>query len=1225
MHIKNTFKKLATAAICLALSLPVIGTITEIGPPVVYADEAESNITDSDEVQTVVITEPTATQRAVSKIKNLFSGTNLASDGSTNSVDKFEVKLENASSFDYKNGKYSITPEEDRKDYLQPTYSINFSLSGSEPWGVGSIELRIPAKLFYDRDGNYSPADDNKQNYTTTSFSLPESPATSNKTSFNYRYDSNAEEYVISNYESIPAATQVTFSLPYLSNIYASTVKSGSKSDDFSAKLTANSIQKSASAPGIYTYTDTKYVYCSLFLESKSLSFPSGWDSAYNTVSGKYLYVVYGMYAATTHSSTQAYKETLSIAPSNGGVVLGYKSTPYNTKTFGPSTSPIQVEQKSGVSYCRANNMYALVAYPVSNYTDGHSYTITATMTASLVGYDTSKDTISNPHSLQYSYIAFSAPPGNNKLEKEAESDSVDEHTVYVKDASGNYNHVEYGMLPALKAGLNATQSWSSFWVIADGQNYKSTFKGGDASDSNNYGYYASTYSLVDDAVFFNDDYSRKLTSNDYEISSVTCSLGDSAYQGTVIYEYTNSDGSWTATQMSESKWPQIYLYANVDDGEWEKIGIFRRTHQNGQIYNRFYDINNPKEILSLNGKGYTGVKIETESSAYRVRLAVNVRLTIKPSPYILNKISTTNDINTITNISTFCVRDHNGNIIAIQGSYAGRGAEAMKKRDQETYGTSMYHDYDKIALGDVHETVTIKKEHASAVYDNESSVIKIPYTIKLLARQENASGLTAIQLGIKEQNSGTFYDLLPAGAFVDASSITVSGASDDETKTINADFTTSTIDNYNGTGRTLLVINTTAKDNFILTTNSYSLSGFTVNYTLSYPYEAVTDFGTKLHNDVIYMTGNSVWDAKNVSTATNLSFDLSDVLSSKVSEKLFISTSCDATVLIGSDAELSLSKAVKDSDNTIYSSGKDSDVIVSDGESYSYRLRFGSADGTTTSNIILFDSIENFTTPSGNSSGWRGILQNIDVSQPKAKGINPVIYYSTIANLDVSTNTDITKKSIWSTTVPSDLSTITAVAIDLRKTTSGNAYTLPEKETIRVTINMKAPTGDTYKVAQRKKAVAYNNVYLLDNIKSSTGTLNNHLVHYDWTEVRLEEPDILPVSVSLSGKKILTDASKSGRKLQADEFSFILKDSSGKILQTKTNADDGTVTFDEIEYVEEGTYTYTIKEALPAGGTYSEDKTKYIKDQISYDLNLITVSIVVTVNDNNELVATKQ
>ncbi len=77
------------------------------------------------------------------------------------------------------------------------------------------------------------------------------------------------------------------------------------------------------------------------------------------------------------------------------------------------------------------------------------------------------------------------------------------------------------------------------------------------------------------------------------------------------------------------------------------------------------------------------------------------------------------------------------------------------------------------------------------------------------------------------------------------------------------------------------------------------------------------------------------------------------------------------------------------------------------------------------------------------------------------------------------------------------------------------------------------------------------------------------------------------------------------GRDLAADEFSFQLKDSDGKVLQTKKNAVDGDVTFDPIAYTEKDagkTYTYTIVEALPDAPECG----------MEYDLMVVTITVTV-------------
>lgn len=78
----------------------------------------------------------------------------------------------------------------------------------------------------------------------------------------------------------------------------------------------------------------------------------------------------------------------------------------------------------------------------------------------------------------------------------------------------------------------------------------------------------------------------------------------------------------------------------------------------------------------------------------------------------------------------------------------------------------------------------------------------------------------------------------------------------------------------------------------------------------------------------------------------------------------------------------------------------------------------------------------------------------------------------------------------------------------------------------------------------------------------------------------------VSPVTVygkeSLSGCKTLT-----GRDLKAGEFSFQLKDASGKLVQTVTNDESGNFHFDDLTFDEPGTYTYTVSEdtsSLPAG-----------------------------------------
>ena len=102
------------------------------------------------------------------------------------------------------------------------------------------------------------------------------------------------------------------------------------------------------------------------------------------------------------------------------------------------------------------------------------------------------------------------------------------------------------------------------------------------------------------------------------------------------------------------------------------------------------------------------------------------------------------------------------------------------------------------------------------------------------------------------------------------------------------------------------------------------------------------------------------------------------------------------------------------------------------------------------------------------------------------------------------------------------------------------------------------------------------------------------------------------PAKAQISASKILK-----GRDLKEGEFSFTLLDEAGKVLQTKQNAADGSVAFDEISYSQEDagkTFHYTIKEVIPQ----SQEKG------MTYDQASIEVTVTVTKDDaSNTIKAT--
>ena len=102
-------------------------------------------------------------------------------------------------------------------------------------------------------------------------------------------------------------------------------------------------------------------------------------------------------------------------------------------------------------------------------------------------------------------------------------------------------------------------------------------------------------------------------------------------------------------------------------------------------------------------------------------------------------------------------------------------------------------------------------------------------------------------------------------------------------------------------------------------------------------------------------------------------------------------------------------------------------------------------------------------------------------------------------------------------------------------------------------------------------------------------------------------EPVEYPVTEDVSVNKVLE-----GRDLAEGEFEFELVED-GEVVRTATNATDGSVYFDAIEYTLPGEHTYTVREAAGEAGGVTYDDSSY--------------KVVVNVTDNGEgkLVATAE
>ena len=69
------------------------------------------------------------------------------------------------------------------------------------------------------------------------------------------------------------------------------------------------------------------------------------------------------------------------------------------------------------------------------------------------------------------------------------------------------------------------------------------------------------------------------------------------------------------------------------------------------------------------------------------------------------------------------------------------------------------------------------------------------------------------------------------------------------------------------------------------------------------------------------------------------------------------------------------------------------------------------------------------------------------------------------------------------------------------------------------------------------------------------------------------------PTTAQFKAKKYWRSMVSSDRTLKANEFTFLLKDQNGTLVDTKTNGENGDILFNPVSFNEAGTFTYTIVE----------------------------------------------
>ena len=509
----------------------------------------------------------------------------------------------------------------------------------------------------------------------------------------------------------------------------------------------------------------------------------------------------------------------------------------------------------------------------------------------------------------------------------------------------------------------------------------------------------------------------------------------------------------------------------------------------------------------------------------------------------------------------------------------------------------------------------------------------------------------------LMSERSGIWYDLLPKGMTPIASTIKL--RADDLMTNMRV------IHDYQGSGRSLLKVSAelvpvtaTYTENNI----TYYEDRITISFDARYNFDDMIAYGRNPHNVIAFESGNDTLGtiehymgelgdlSTNNNVATNGAFataeerEIMKMLHTSRTTPSFVYAGAYVNLDFESAARVSLSKDVMVNNDGLWGDGvyydynqatgtyvpgvRDSNKkIVFNGGVYQYRLRMQPADRTSSTDMIIYDSLENFYAGGIDENGkypndqvdynaprWQGTLQRVDLSQLEAMGCAPVLYYSTVENLQLSDesdpnkgnalNMDLTNGQIWvrASNYTGSLANVKAIAVDASLASDGSKFTLDgdKNEAAQIVIHMRAPDGEEALAALAQKptaeqiangfdwgesANAYNNAFLtatlIDNENPNDPDVNS-FVRKDYTKVGLAEYSVVV-------NKIWDDDGNRDGVRPEEPITFTLyRDGEPTGLTQVLPVGETEVKFPNLSYCDpEGTvYEYTVTESDVPGYT---------------------------------------
>ena len=971
------------------------------------------------------------------------------------------------------------------------------TISVNMDYDVGDLEVRMPYSLFPPeacRDGHVEGVQ----------IGLPKAPDINPTYFFNYTIDkhgSNNEtdwEIVFSNWNPLEKGYNISIPIVYKFNPYyvidCSTTeitavgKGQGATQSEPVEHTSNEISfrldTGVSAPSGYTMTKkaVDYTYT-----------PGGciysWRSSYGFPEEEfdpqtYNYVLYRISSPTIRFNQPCYFEFIETPGQNGTVISFYsaderaRDVTYDSETGTWKTRILTLADRENhssstnsydkfrMAFFDSPEWYVVVAYP------------RAEMPAPPPGQTTNTAVYTNAVNMKV--IAADEHDGDKGagdtldiVELSASASMI--WTDYVFNYTGElyagdkyFSLFDQGALTAMEYGKEQRTS-TSFSATVNGYNLENGYSF-ELYDDAVYAYAVLANGGTTDAV--------RLSSEDFEFHSVNYS--EPKFGITIkSRDVDRTNGNTIAGMIADDP---FVLYARTDGGAWEEIATIEMSEYSGTsldngIESYYYYL--PSSLLD--GKGYTALKlVSPEGLQGQFYVHVNVHIVLFPTSPVLSAWAEDENVSSVYVTNFNAVKlfypDVEGGEYKWQNplstTYNSDAAKyGLSAEDLAENGAYVYRKSRSASLTRATTGGSMSKSIASA----SDNVADGTYSVRfnLIAREYITGKLDEDFYESWMAQSGTFYDLLPAGfAYDSTKTITVRGAYSgrgtsyyDNSELVSVE----TINNYRDTGRQMVIIRVKARDG----QNNHGgrgyealrYTGFCVEFYAIATYEDIILYGSG-YNNAVYQRGDLAtvggggFDIGHTAVAANDkyfpqdgngNFVLQDVnedgeTGTKNTQFAF----CEVSPRIVYSIQTGISKSVR-ANSGVFSH---EDAVYPDGE-YTYRILVQTTDKGVTKDLIINDSLERANL----DAGWKGTLTGVNVSAMRQKGVDVKVYYSTTAISDIDAAALSLDSGHWQLLqAGTDLTQVKALAFDMRQNVNGEEMVFENNSSIFVEIYMRAP-----------------------------------------------------------------------------------------------------------------------------------------------------------------------